>query len=477
MKFLNKVDLLTILQYSGALMIAVGIMCLIPLIVSLIYFEEEYIAFLIPGVISIALGLICNESLKKHSKTKIRLKHGMIISSFGWMWASIIGAFVFYIATDLGFLEGVFESMSSLTGSGISMYTDVESLPYSVLFFRSLEQWIGGVGVVVMVIGILTRPGTTSAKLYKSEAHEERIKPSIKNTLKQTFQIYVIYTVVGIILYLIAGMPLFDAICNTFTSISTGGMSIKNENFGYYNNDFIYIITMILMILGATSFLVHYKIIKTKGKSLLKDLQFKVMIGIIIGVSIIVILASEVAPMNLIFAVVSAITTTGASIDTAAVMGTWPPFVIICLMALMLIGGSNGSTVGAIKLLRVITFVKGVYRHIKEILSPEGRVIPVKISGNRISDKSIAESGTFITLYLMFILISWAIFCLFGHDPFKSLFGIISLQGNVGLNMGVMTVDLDPILKVVGIFNMWIGRLEIYPVLILIRGAFEIFKK
>jgi trk system potassium uptake protein TrkH len=181
--------------------------------------------------------------------------------------------------------------------------------------------------------------------------------------------------------------------------------------------------------------------------------------------------------MDLLFTVVSAITTTGASVANPVVMGNWPSFVIICLMCLMLTGGSNGSTVGAIKLVRMITYFKGIYRHVREILSPEGRVVPVKLHGHRIPEKSIAQAGSFITLYMMFIMFTWALFCLFGYDPFRSLFAAMTLQGNNGLELGIITPTLNPILKIVSMFDMWTGRLEIYPVLITIRAAFEIFKR
>ena len=401
----------------------------------------------------------------------------MMISSFAWLWASLIGGFVFTLATGISPLDGVFESMSALTGTGITLFVDVEILPHSILFFRALEQWIGGLGVVVMVIGVLTKPGSVSSKLYQSEAREERIKPSIKNTLEKTLQIYVIYTIAGIILYLLAGMPVFDSICNTFSIISTGGMSIKNANMGFYQNDLIYFISIVLMILGATSFMVHYKVIKTRGKSLINDLQFKIIISVIAIVTLMLYLVSNIVPMDLLFTVVSAITTTGASVATPNVMASWPSFVIICLMCLMLTGGSNGSTVGAIKLVRMITFFKGIYRHIREIMSPEGRIVPVKLHGHKIPEKSIAQAGSFITLYMMFIMFTWALFCLFGYDPFRSLFAAMSLQGNNGLELGIITPTLHPVLKLVSMFDMWTGRLEIYPVLITLRAGFEIFKR
>ena len=477
MRYITKTDLRVIARNSGMLMIGIGLMCLIPLIFDLIYFEFDVVSFVIPAGISAFSGLFCIKFFEDVADKKIRLKHGMIISAFAWLWASIIGGLVFTLATSLPLIDGIFESMSALTGTGITMFVDVEVLPHSILFFRALEQWIGGLGVVVMVIGVLTKPGSVSSKLYQSEAREERIKPSIKNTLEKTLQIYVIYTIAGIILYLLAGMPVFDSICNTFSIISTGGMSIKNANMGFYQNDLIYFISIVLMILGATSFMVHYKVIKTRGKSLINDLQFKIIITVIAIVTLMLYLVSNIVPMDLLFTVVSAITTTGASVATPNVMAAWPSFVIICLMCLMLTGGSNGSTVGAIKLVRMITFFKGIYRHIREIMSPEGRVVAVKLHGHKIPEKSIAQAGSFITLYMMFIMFTWALFCLFGYDPFRSLFAAMSLQGNNGLELGIITPTLHPVLKLVSMFDMWTGRLEIYPVLITLRAGFEIFKR
>ena len=444
-------------------MIGIGIMCLIPLIMDVIFFEFDILSFVIPGFISILLGVFCLKFFDENVNKQMRLKHGMMISAFAWFWASLIGGVVFTLSTNIPLLDGVFESMSALTGTGITMFLDVEILPHSILFFRAFEQWIGGLGVVVMIISVLTKPGSVTSKLYHSEAREERLKPSVKTTLEKTLEIYVIYTVIGVILYLLAGMPLFDSICNTFHIISTGGMGIKNANMGYYQSDLIYFISIVLMILGATS-LIH-------------DLQFKIIITVSAFVTLMLYLISNIYPIDLLFTVVSAMTTTGATVVPANVMGSWPSFVIICLMCLMLTGGSNGSTVGAIKLVRMITFFKGVYRHVREILSPGGRVVPIKLNDRTIPEKAVAQAGNFISLYMMFIMFTWALFCLFGYDPFKSLFAAMTLQGNNGLELGIINYTLNPILKIVSMFDMWTGRLEIYPVLITIRAFFEIFKR
>ena len=476
MRYISRTDLKIVARNFGILMIGIGVMCLIPLIIDLIFFEFDVVSFIVPSAISIILGFLFVKYFDSYSSKRIRLKHGMMISSFAWLWAGIIGGLVITLATNIPIIDGVFESVSALTGTGITIFENVEALPYSILFFRALEQWIGGLGVIVVMLRFIM-PGSISSKLYQSEARDDKLKPSIKGTTRETLKIYGIFTLSGIILYVLAGMPLFDAVCNTFCIISTGGMGVKNANMGYYQNDLIYLISIIIMILGATSFLVHYKIIKTKGKSLIKDLQFKVLISVIAIVSLMLYFVSDIIPMELVFTVTSVITTTGASVASVDAMASWPAFVIICLMALMLIGGSSGSTVGAIKLVRAITFFKGIYASIKEILSPEGRIVPVKLNGNVISEKAIGEAGKFIVLYMIIIFITWSLFCLFGYDPFKSLFASMSLQGNNGLELGIIHHTMNPILKIVSMFNMWTGRLEIYPALVLLRAGFEIFRK
>ena len=476
MRYINRHDLLIIARNIGIIMVGIGMMCLIPIAVDLIYLEFNFLYYLIPAFLSIGIGLALIKALDKYSIDKIRLKHAMIVSSLSWLWAGILCGMVLYFVTDISIVDSIFESMSALTGSGITIYGDVEVLPQSILFFRAFQQWIGGLGVVLMIISVLAKPGSISAKLYLSEAREERIKPSTKATVKQIIKIYLVYTLFGIILYVLAGMPVFDSVCNTFCIISTGGMSIKNANIGFYQNDVIYFITIILMILGATSFLVHFRIIKTRGKSFIRDLQFKTMISLIAVSSILIYFISNILPMDIVFVVVSAVTTTGASIQSSTVMGGWHPFVIFIIMMLMLIGGSTGSTVGAIKLMRIITFFKGIYKNSREIWSPRGSVVSMQMDNRELKEKISAQSGNYIALYLILILIKWSLLCLYGHDPLNSLFFSMSMQGNVGLEIGSMSQTIEMPLKIIGIFNMWAGRLEIYPLLITLRAFFELFK-
>ena len=419
MRYINKVDLLIIARNMSLLMIGIGLLCLVPIIVDLIFLEFNAISYLIPALISIFLGVIFAKAFGKYGDKRVRLKHTMMISSLSWLWACIVCASILYLVTGTGIIDCAFECMSALTGSGITIYADVEALPYSILFFRAFQQWIGGLGVVLIIISFVAKPGSASHKLYVSEAREDRIKPSTKATLKNTIIIYFIYTALGIALYILAGMPIFDAVCNTFSIISTGGMSIKNANIGFYQNDIIYFITMVLMVLGATSFLAHFYIIKTRGRSLIHDSQFQVMICLIAVTSMLIYFASNILPMDVLFTVVSAITTTGASIESSTVMGAW----------------------------------------------------------RKLDDKVATQSGNYITLYCLCIIFTWAAFCLYCHDPFNSLFFSMSMQGNIGLEIGQLSQTMEWPLKIIGMFNMWSGRLEIYPLLITFRAFFEIFKR
>lgn len=196
MRYVTKSDLKIVARNSGILMIGIGIMCLVPLIMDIIYLEFDLVSYILPALISIGLGYIFM-NIYDNPNQKIRLKHGMMISSFAWFWAGIIGGLVFTLATNIPLIDGIFESVSALTGTGITIFVNVEILPHGILFFRALEQWIGGLGVIVIVLRFVTSSGSLSSKLYQSEARDERLKPSIKNTINATLKIYLIYTALG----------------------------------------------------------------------------------------------------------------------------------------------------------------------------------------------------------------------------------------------------------------------------------------
>lgn len=472
--YLGKKDLILIANPLGMIMQGIGAVILIPIIIALIYGEHDYIGFFAFGAFSIGLGSVLRRLPADYNRLK--LKHGMIIASLAWLWAALIGSFCLMYSTNIDFLNAYFESMSAWSGSGLSIYTNVEILPKSILFLRSLMQWVGGLGVVIVVIGILIRPGTAAARLYKSEAREEKIKPSIAGTVKTIWWIYFLYTILGIVLYVIVGMNLFDAINNTFTNLSTGGMSIKNDNIGAYGSNAIYIVTMILMILGGTSFLVHYKALKGRVIDVFHDIQFQAMIIVISVFYILLIVNAQFTSMDSAFFVISALSCTGSNIQPVSTMINWSDYAKVIILASMIIGMSAGSTTGALKLIRMVTLVKGLYWEIKKILSPQGSIIPRKISGKPVGDVEIREAGSYTFIYLFFIFVSWLVLMSYGYSGIDSLFEVASAQGNVGLSMGIVSYNMPDIAEIFMIFNMWIGRIEIIPALVLLKGLWDVFK-
>ena len=180
--YLRKKDFYLIFKNLGIVMQGIGVIMLLPIIVALIYGETDYGGYLISGILSISIGFSFRQFFPE--KASIKLKHGMILAAIAWIWAALMGSICLMYSTDVSFLNAYFESMSAWTGSGLSIYTNVQILPSSVLFLRSLMQWVGGLGVVIVVIGVLIRPGTTASRLYKAEARDEKIKPSIANTVR-----------------------------------------------------------------------------------------------------------------------------------------------------------------------------------------------------------------------------------------------------------------------------------------------------
>jgi trk system potassium uptake protein TrkH len=473
--YLRKKDFYLIFKNLGIVMQGIGVVMLIPILVAIIYGETDYGGYFISGILSISIGFLFRHIFPE--KTSMRLKHGMILAAIAWLWAALMGSICLMYSTDVSFLNAYFESMSAWTGSGLSIYTNVQILPQSVLFLRSLMQWVGGLGVVIVVIGVLIRPGTTASRLYKAEARDEKIKPSIANTVRTIWWIYLFYTVVGIVLYILAGMSVFDAINNCFTNLSTGGMSVKNDNIGAYNSTAVTIVTIILMTIGGTSFLVHYKALKGKVLDVFRDIQFQAMIIIVVIFSILLLTVSKFTTLNSVFFVVSALSCTGSNTVPISTMTGWTDFTKVLLAVAMIIGMAAGSTSGALKLIRIVTLVKGIYWEVLKILSPERSVISRKIGGKTVQDAEIKEAGSYTFLYLFLIFISWLVFMAYGYGGINSLFEIASAQGNVGLSVGITSPTMPTIPEILLIIGMWVGRIEIIPALILIKGGFDLLKR
>lgn len=488
-------DLKTVLRDLGGIFIIIGFVSLIALIVPVFFSENTFVPILITGAIFFGIGLPLY-FLFKNAETA-NFKSAMVTAALGWLIVPIIGFIPFWLISynvssgvHMTPLSAFFESMSGWTGTGLTMVANEELLPHTLQFWRSLIQWVGGVGVIVLTLSILARPGTGSFVLYKGEARDQKTHPSIVSTVRTIWWIFLLYTIIGIIVLLIIGLILpndgmtpWQALNHAMTGLATGGFSVTDNSiagFGVITR----IAIIILMIFGAIAFAAHYDLLKGRIKKFLSDAQFKAMIALIIlGVVTLTFINLNLYghDINLSFQessfqFVSALTCTGfASVENLSV---WSESAKLILAFAMVIGGAAGSTAGGIKLFRAILLYKGVGWRIKRAISTPRRVFVHKLGEKSLSKDDAMDliNEAAIISFMWVILLSAGIIIistLFNERTLGDvIFEVCSAQGNVGLTTGITSIDMDPIGKIMLIFNMWIGRLEIIPIIVLIKSMF-----
>ncbi len=464
----------------GSILVVLGYILLLPLIVALIYGEELYFAFLYPSAASIWIGFILKKAFAKAGET--RLRHAMMNAGLIWLIISLLGA-IPYLYYGISFVDAYFESISGFTTSGLTLIQNVEEVPKSILFWRALTQWIGGVGVITLFLLVLIQKGAVAARFYSAEAGAERISPSISTTVNRIWKVYIIYTGIGTILYFIAGMNWFDSLSHTFTALATAGFSTKNASIGAFNSIPIEAVSILLMFLGGTSFLILYRILDGDRSQFWKNPEFRAYMGFISAATLLVSLnlvlkgsGTVEAIRRALFHVVSAITTTGFSTTT---LSEWPDFSKAILIFLMISGGSMGSTAGGMKILRSMILVKLSYQEILRSLIPERAVLSFKVQDKTLESEEVLRVASFFFLYTAFVFASSMLITTQGYDFFGAAFTVSSAQGNVGL-LSVPSETWFSIpnpTKIILMANMWIGRLEIFPALALLGSLIETLRR
>ncbi|BBL61101.1 hypothetical protein MARBORIA2_13940 [Methanobrevibacter arboriphilus] len=343
-----------------------------------------------------------------------------------------------------------------------------------------MTQWIGGLGIIFTMIIILRSSGTSIMRLYNAEGRSERILPSIRNTSKIILYIYLFLTVVGVFLFIISGLPLFDSIFYTFVSLSTGGFALNSNSILYYNNGWVELAAMVVMILGSINFALVYLLFKRKFREFFNDIETKV--AIIIIPLFIIIVSVALIEFNVYgnisenirfgaFQIVSAISTTGLqTVFYPEILNSWPAITFFIIIISMIIGGGSGSTSGGIKWLRIGLLFKAIFWQIKSFLLP-GAVIPKKINhfqGLKVNNDLLRITGLFIFLYIFVYVISVLIVLSYYNNLSQVLFEIASAMGNVGLTSGILTPNSPDFIKIVFMIDFWLGRLEIWPVLLVL---------
>ena len=388
---------------------------LVPAIFSIVYKEDDLWAFLISALITTCFGFILELITKPNEDMKeIMRKEGFLIAALSWFAASIFGAipYIIYGVFDQP-VDAWFESVAGFTTTGASVLTDIEALPHGMLFWRNFSQWLGGMGIIVLAIAILPRLAVGGLQLMGLEAPgptTEKITPRIAETAKKLWGVYLLLSFVLVLFLLFAGMPIFDSVLQSFTTMSTGGFSPKNLSVGSYNSPLIEGIVTVFMFIAGMNFVLLYWSLKGDFSKIAKNSEFKYYI--FINISIILVVTLELwttiysgffeALRYGSFQVLSISTGTGYSTTN---YNLWPSFSKWFLLMLMFFGGCAGSTTGSIKIIRLMVLFKKGYQEIQKIIYPRA-VMPIRVNSKPISDDVVSSITSFFLIYLFIFLVS-----------------------------------------------------------------------
>lgn len=458
----------------------------IMVIISLLFWElSSTVGFILGLVVSLIIAAAIQISIPRSES--IELKHAIIIAALAYILIPAVSAIPYVISPGLPPLDAFFESISGWTGSGYSMILSPDRIDHSIQLWRSMTQWIGGAGVILLMVTILIRPGTSTFVLYKSEARKEKIQPSIRSTIRTIWKLYLILTVISIFILLIVGMPAWDSLNIAMTAIGTGGFSLYSDSIAHYNSLLIEIALLPIMITGALPFVTIFATFKLQFHTLIHDIQVRAFMGLTALGCILLVVQNYFYYYNDIFSsikfsvfqLVSAITCTG--LQTTDISG-WSPTALLILSISMIIGGCAGSTAGGIKIAREIFLVNQVRLWLVKTLLSRKAVIVIRLGDHKVVEKAITEElneATLISfLWISCIVISVMLLSnILGTDVglAKIIFEVCSAQGNVGLTTGILIPAISPIAKLIFIVDMWMGRLEIVPVILLARALLKGF--
>lgn len=467
----------------GQLLQVEALLMALPLLVSFYYSEGASVSCVYAVVMAALLIIGTVLKLFKPETRRIYAKEGFVIVALSWIIISLFGALPFYLSGSIpSFTDAFFETVSGLTTTGASILSDIESLPKSILFWRSFTHWIGGMGVIVFVLAFLPQKDTRSMHIMRAEVPGPAVGKLVSKTMITARILYLLYTAITLIetfiLYL-GNIPLFDSITLAFSTAGTGGFSIKNASIAAYDNLYVEIVLSLFMIIFGINFNLFYLILVRQVKRVLKSEELWAYLALIASSTIAI--AFNILPSvrtfgsalrQAGFTVTSIISTTGF---VTADFEFWPTFSKFILVALMCVGGMAGSTGGGLKVARVIILFKSALREIRRAIRP-GTVKCIKLDGAVMDNATVSTVNSYFAIYMVIIAVS-SILVSFNNLDFTSTFvAVITCINNVGPGLGAVGPTdnfsaLTDFSKIVLSADMLIGRLEIFPMIILFSPA------
>ena len=473
-------NLKAISNLFGILLMLFSLSFVIPISISLLYNDSSLNIFLITFVLVLSVGFIFWFSSKNH-KQELSSNDGFIIITLFWLVLAIAGSLPFYLS-GMSVIDSFFESMSGITTTGATVITNISNLDESMLMYRQLLQWMGGMGLIVLAIAVMPILGIGGGQIYKTEIpgamSDQKLTPRITETAKALWTIYFGLTVLCAFMYWIAGMSGFDAIAHSLSTVSIGGFSTYDDSIGFFDSLIIELVCIVFMIISASSFALHYAAI-FRGRALryFYDPEFRFFISIIllifIASSLILFFApgSAESQRSILFQTVSIVSTTGF---TTTDYSLWPSVIGFLLLIGAFIGGCSGSVGGGIKSWRILIMLNHAHKQLIKIIHPQA-VVSVKI-GSKVVDNSVAESvwGFFSIYVISFMLLLFALLAT-GLDFTSAFSAIGACLNNLGPGLGEVSANYSSVTtagKSVLAFGMILGRLEIFTVLVLFMPMF-----
>ena len=473
----------TVFFTLGILQIILGISMMIPILTQIIYLEIDS-SFIAASIISIIFGVLFSLSNLNHDK-KLNLQQAFLLTALSWLSIAVFGSLPFIFSSlELSITDSFFESMSGITTTGSTIISNLEIAPRSILLWRAMLQWLGGIGIIIMAITLMPIMNVGGMQLFKISSNDssEKLLPKSKEIALRLIYVYLALTIFCTLTYKFFGMSVFDSITHSMTTIATGGFSNYNNSIGHFDSLSIEISSMIFIILGSLPFIAYIKFLNGNNKIFFSDVQIKSFIKIIIFSIILLFIYSlfqnkEFSQINIrviFFNVISILTGTGY---VTGEFDGWGNFPLIFFLTLMFIGGCAGSTTCGIKIFRIQILYLFIVNQLKKIIYPKG-IFLIKYDKNTVDEKFMASIISFIFLYLVIFFLITAFLSLSGLDFITSISGAATSISNVGPGLGSIIgpngnfSSLPEISKWILSLGMILGRLELFAILVLFLPSF-----
>ena len=469
----------------GLMLMVFSTSMLVPIIFATIYQENTLPMFFLAFTITMIVGFL-SWLPARNMKGEIRIRDGFIITVLFWLVLSTFGALPFALSeeTDLSFIDALFESISGLTTTGATVFTNLEDLPKSILYYRQQLQWLGGIGIVVIAVSILPMIGVGGMQIYKAETpgpiKDTKLTPRIAETANALFKIYVFLTVACAIAYWVAGMSWFDALSHSFSTISIGGFSTYDESLGHFNNNAVLTIASIFMVVSGLNFALHYTAWHARSiKSYISDPEARLFVLVILfGILVTTYFLYTTASMPNeeilfvgVFQLISILTTTGF---TTTEFHLWPSFLPFFLILLSFFGACAGSTGGGIKMGRILIMSQQVVREIYRLIHPNA-VLPIKTKKHKIPERVTDGIWAFFGIYFFIFYVMVLLLLANNLDYITAWSATAASFNNLGPGLGAVAenyADLNAMSKAILCSGMLLGRLEVFTLLVVLSPTF-----